>query len=62
MLRSGLRYLDGSVAHVDRLLRHPLDLVAEDQSVTLRRVYLHAVEHNGTFDLLDGQQAVAASL
>ena len=54
MLGPGLRNLDGPVAHIDRLLPHAVDLVAEDQRVFHPRTHTERIEHHGSFNLLHG--------
>ena len=54
MFGPGLRDLDSPVAHIDGLLSHAIDLVAEDQRIFHPRSGTEGVEHHGPFDLLHG--------
>ena len=58
MFGAQLGDLHRAVAAVDRLLRHPFDLVAEDERITRPRIDGQRVEHRRALDLLDGQHAV----
>ena len=58
MFGSPLRDLDGSVAQVDYLLPYPVHFVAENQRIALFGLVTPVVQHDGAFDLFDGQDRI----